>query len=115
MIFYKILQNYAKEIRNRDAYTSYLNLFTDEIEKYGVLKTVRYWIFKDEMLAERANILQNYAKKISDGKVTCFFLFCQGVPPGGDVKAHIGGACGWQVKNLNQVIFDGFFGVFWNF
>ncbi|KAI7855362.1 hypothetical protein BDC45DRAFT_439079 [Circinella umbellata] len=43
---------YRKEIRNRDAYTSYLNLFTNEIEKYGVLETVRYWIFKDEMLAQ---------------------------------------------------------------
>ena len=43
---------YRKEVRNRDAYTSYLNLFTDEIEKHGVLEAVRYWIFKDEMLAQ---------------------------------------------------------------
>ena len=43
---------YRKEIRNRAAYTSYLNLFTDEIEKHGMLEAVRYWIFKDEMLAQ---------------------------------------------------------------
>ncbi|KAG2216498.1 hypothetical protein INT45_006843 [Circinella minor] len=43
---------YRKEICNRDAYTSYLNLFKDEIEKYGMIETVCYWIFKDEMLAQ---------------------------------------------------------------
>ncbi|KAI8136772.1 hypothetical protein BJV82DRAFT_638128 [Fennellomyces sp. T-0311] len=44
-------ETYRKEIGNRNAYTSYLNLFKEEIDKYGVLDTIRYWIFKDDMLA----------------------------------------------------------------
>ncbi|KAI9264160.1 hypothetical protein BDA99DRAFT_508588 [Phascolomyces articulosus] len=44
-------ETYRNEISNRDAYTSYLNLFKDEIQQHGLVDTVRYWLFKDDMLA----------------------------------------------------------------
>ncbi|KAI8149016.1 hypothetical protein BJV82DRAFT_205259 [Fennellomyces sp. T-0311] len=44
-------ETYRKEIGNRDAYGSYLKFFEGEVEKHGMLHAIRYWIFKDDMLA----------------------------------------------------------------
>ncbi|KAI9492360.1 hypothetical protein BDB00DRAFT_929747 [Zychaea mexicana] len=45
-------ENYHQELCNREAYTSYLNLFKEEIKSHGVVETVRYWMFKDKMVAQ---------------------------------------------------------------
>ncbi|KAI9264167.1 hypothetical protein BDA99DRAFT_463108 [Phascolomyces articulosus] len=41
---------YRQELGNRNAYTSYLNFFTEEIKQFGMMETIRYWMFKDDML-----------------------------------------------------------------
>ncbi|KAI8137021.1 hypothetical protein BJV82DRAFT_636920 [Fennellomyces sp. T-0311] len=43
--------NYKEYLGNRDAYTSYLNLFKKEIEQHGMCDTIRRWVFADDMLA----------------------------------------------------------------
>ncbi|KAI9474864.1 hypothetical protein BDB00DRAFT_776255 [Zychaea mexicana] len=44
-------ENYKNELGNREAYTSYLRLFQKEIEKYGMVDSIRRWMFADDMLA----------------------------------------------------------------
>ena len=45
--------HYQELLGNRDAYTSFLNFFTQEIKSHGMMDTVRKWVFQqdNDMLA----------------------------------------------------------------
>lgn len=44
-------ENYKEHLGKAEAYTSFLNLFQSEIEKYGLIDTVRRWVWSGDMLA----------------------------------------------------------------
>lgn len=43
--------NFRSQLGNRDAYTSFLNMFTKEIDEYGMIETVRRWVWSEDFLA----------------------------------------------------------------
>lgn len=44
-------ENYRSQIGNRDAYTSYRDMFQHEINQHGMIHTIRHWIYSDDLLA----------------------------------------------------------------
>ncbi|KAI8987312.1 hypothetical protein BDF20DRAFT_849389 [Mycotypha africana] len=44
-------ENYTEQLGNGDAYTSFLNLFKKEVDKYGMHDTVRRWVWSGDLLA----------------------------------------------------------------
>lgn len=43
--------NFRTQLGNREAYTSFLNMFTKEIDEHGMVETIRRWVWSEDFLA----------------------------------------------------------------